>query len=260
MNPLSPQAQKVWDEAKAKKSAFEAVDASHLTPEERRTLAAKGLSFTVDRERRPIAHYPDRLRQEDLKNAVLAKRNPAKEITTFNQAYKKIIEDVTASSAFGSAATGDTGGQFPATGDKGYAPGDARMPKFLGSKRVKGKRRKPLIMRRNLVESTKKKHDNPRLGKCYELSGRYVIDGMFIPDRERATLVHGRLVNPFGVGHPLLDHAWIETDDEIYDPVMDKTWGRAIFYSLFKPTVFKRYNREEARKMILKHKHWGPWE
>lgn len=71
---FTPAAQKVWNEAKAKKSEFEAVDTSHLSKEERRSLAAAGLSFTEDRLGRPIAAYPARLRQDDIRDAVANKR------------------------------------------------------------------------------------------------------------------------------------------------------------------------------------------
>jgi len=53
--------------------------------------------------------------------------------------YKQFYEDVTSSTAFGSAATGATGNQFPSQSDKGYAPGDARLPSFLGLKKIKRK-------------------------------------------------------------------------------------------------------------------------
>ena len=178
-------------------------------------------------------------------------------MVSFNKTYKKVMEDVLASTVFGTAASGATGGQFPANNDKAYAPGDARMPSFLGAKKRKGKRKIP-VQRRRLMEGFKKKI-NDRLGRCYELSGRYITDGMFIPNRENAILVHGKLVNPFGVGYAELDHAWIETGEEVFDPVMDKTIPKEVFYALFKPTIYKRYTREETRRMILKHEHWGPW-
>tara|TARA_R110000868_G_scaffold138335_1_gene352359 strand:+ start:9266 stop:9478 length:213 start_codon:yes stop_codon:yes gene_type:complete len=69
-------------------------------------------------------------------------------MATFNETYKRIIEDVTATSAFGAVGAGVTGGQFPANNDKGYAPGDARIPCYIGSKKVKGKRKRKILMQR----------------------------------------------------------------------------------------------------------------
>jgi hypothetical protein len=71
---LSPNAVKVFEGAKEKKTEFEAIDASHLSPDDRRALAQAGLSFTVDRNRKVLAHYPSRMRQEDLRRQVMEKR------------------------------------------------------------------------------------------------------------------------------------------------------------------------------------------
>jgi hypothetical protein len=67
----------------------------------------------------------------------------------FEQAFNKIITEDNvaggAGSVFGAGPTGSmgsTGNQFPAQNDKGYAPGDARVPSFLGS--VNDKRKKKL--------------------------------------------------------------------------------------------------------------------
>ena len=65
----------------------------------------------------------------------------------YTELYKKIIEDVTAASVFGPAGTGSAGGQFPANSDKGYAPGDARIPSYLGAKKRKGKLKIPMQRR-----------------------------------------------------------------------------------------------------------------
>jgi len=35
----------------------------------------------------------------------------------------------------------DVGGAFPATGDSGYAPGDTRIPKILGARKKKNKKK-----------------------------------------------------------------------------------------------------------------------
>ena len=57
--------------------------------------------------------------------------------------FKQFYEDVTAGgagSAFsnGNVNIGGTAGNFPASGDAGYAPGDTRMPQFLGVYRRPG--------------------------------------------------------------------------------------------------------------------------
>ena len=95
--------------------------------------------------------------------------------------------------------------------------------------------------------------ENPRLRRCYELSGRYVSG------HPEAILVHGELTDPFGVGQKTLKHAWVEMGDEIFDPVMDKVWPKAVYESLFKTKEEKRYTFQEVLKITLQTGNWGPW-
>ena len=96
--------------------------------------------------------------------------------------------------------------------------------------------------------------ENNRLGRCYELAGRYVSE------HPEAVLVHGKLVNRFGRGHPEIDHAWVEIGDKIFDPVMDKMWPKDLYEQLFNATIYHRYTFKQVLKMSLRHEHWGPWE
>jgi len=62
-------------------------------------------------------------------------------MNSFNAAYAKIIESLdgnTSAGAFGSPAVVHS--QF--SSDSIYAPGDARIPSFLGAKKKKGKQGK----------------------------------------------------------------------------------------------------------------------
>jgi hypothetical protein len=71
--------------------------------------------------------------------------------------FRLISEDVTAATAFGPAATGATGGQFPANNSAGFSPGDNRpinpYKAILGSSKKKGKKGKKKVpyQRRNFV-------------------------------------------------------------------------------------------------------------
>lgn len=94
---------------------------------------------------------------------------------------------------------------------------------------------------------------NKRLGRCFELSGRYVSE------HPNATLVHGNLTNPFARGMKELDHAWVEEDDQIFDPVMDQWWPKGVYQSLFHTKEQQRYSHVRVLSMTLKHQHWGPW-
>jgi len=107
-----------------------------------------------------------------------------------------------------------------------------------------------------------------RLGKCYELSGEYVMDN---PGWE---LVHGTITRQDGSNYTI-GHGWVEKMETIHprgghgrmgvqtrmvhDPVWGKTmpWEAYIYYVGAKEE--KRYTESEMRKQITKHKHWGPW-
>lgn len=98
-----------------------------------------------------------------------------------------------------------------------------------------------------------------RLGRCYELAGRYVSS------KPGAILVHGHIFNPFnrngdGKGFGDIDHAWVEEGGRIFDPVMDKWWAKDVYYGLFSVQEYARYEYEQVLKMTLQNRHWGPWQ
>ena len=103
---------------------------------------------------------------------------------------------------------------------------------------------------KQVIDATLIEAKNPRLGRCFELAGRYVSEH---PD---ATLVHGRLTNPFARGMKELDHAWVEEGDRIFDPVMGSHWDKEAYERLFQVRVYKRYSHEEVLNMTLEREHW----
>ena len=108
----------------------------------------------------------------------------------------------------------------------------------------------------NIWENDEPEEKEPiakRLGRCYELCGKYVMyhDGW--------TLVHGKLTNPFESGHPEMEHAWVEKGDEIFDPVMHKIWPKQVYESLFKAKIKKKYSQREVFQITDKTANWGPW-
>ncbi len=91
-----------------------------------------------------------------------------------------------------------------------------------------------------------------RLGQCYILSGRYVLG------HPNAELIHGIVTNRIGDGRTL-EHAWVEYDNIVFDPVIEQEFQKEIYYALFIPKIIERYNHEEVCKIMLRNKHWGPW-
>ena len=95
---------------------------------------------------------------------------------------------------------------------------------------------------------------NKRFGRCYELAGRYVSS------HHDAVLVHGELINKFTVGHPKIEHAWVEEGNEIFDPVMDRRFPKTVYEGIFQPVVHKKYSWIDVIKITNKTGNWGPWD
>lgn len=97
-----------------------------------------------------------------------------------------------------------------------------------------------------------------RLGKCYELSGRYLMD-----HRGNANLVHGSIE---GLGNPRIKHAWVEVlgrDGKvtgIYEPITNAIQHPASFGAFFNAHVDRRYPAMVALAAMVKIGHFGPWD
>jgi hypothetical protein len=91
-----------------------------------------------------------------------------------------------------------------------------------------------------------------RLGRCYELSAKYVFD------HEGCVLVHGSIQ---GFGRPRIDHAWVVLPDgDVHDPVADTTWSAELHRQIFNAVETKRYAKIEAVVCMVRDEHYGPWE
>lgn len=89
-----------------------------------------------------------------------------------------------------------------------------------------------------------------RLGRCYELAGRFITNNVGI-------LVHGSIQ---GFDNPRIGHAWVELPDgNIWEPASAKIWPVEIFSAMFNPEVEQRYDEDETRIAMLRSRHWGPW-
>src|SRR5665213_1135269 len=102
--------------------------------------------------------------------------------------------------------------------------------------------------------------DKKKLGHCYDLSGRFVMDN---PDW---SLVHGTITRKDGYTIP---HAWAEKMERIgsydmrmvNDPVMgmgELPWDA--YERLLGAKPGSKYTSEEMNLKCIKNKHWGPWE
>jgi hypothetical protein len=95
-----------------------------------------------------------------------------------------------------------------------------------------------------------------RLGRCYELSGRYLLDN------PNTNLVHGSIQ---GMGQPRIKHAWVETlgtDGRltgIFEPISNAIQHPGAYGLFFNAHVDKRYPQKEALAHMVKKRHFGPW-
>lgn len=94
-----------------------------------------------------------------------------------------------------------------------------------------------------------------RLGRCYELSAKYVTAHMGV------RLVHGSIQ---AYGKPRIHHAWVEATSGgqhfVYDAVLDKWMLMADYYRHFNAKKKIQYTDRKIVSNLLKHNHWGPWE
>lgn len=92
---------------------------------------------------------------------------------------------------------------------------------------------------------------NERLGFCYVLAGRKILD------HPNALLVHGSVQ---GDDKPRIHHAWIIIEDgRIWEPVTNQVFNPMLWEYTFNPMTDVIYTSTDAAKAMLKHKHFGPW-
>jgi hypothetical protein len=111
---------------------------------------------------------------------------------------------------------------------------------------------------------------NDRLGRCFELSTKYVMSH---PDWNLINAVISD--KRFGSDNTLA-HAWCEKGEMAYDPVLDKEWPIQVMYSLYGVVDYKynpykkkvgvpetlkvTYTSAEMYKLVTKFGTYGPWD
>lgn len=92
-----------------------------------------------------------------------------------------------------------------------------------------------------------------RLGKCYELAYKYCTSN------SGWALVHGYIHEPGG-DNRVIDHAWCEKGDLVYDAVLDKELPKIFYYKMFRAEIGKFYGtKKDIYDMALKYETYGPW-
>ena len=91
-----------------------------------------------------------------------------------------------------------------------------------------------------------------RLGLCYELSGRYVLN------HEDSILIHGTVTNQIDKTKKT-NHAWVEENNSVFDPVWDRRMPKEDYYEVLGANPIKRYSHEQTCLNMARNRHWGPW-
>ena len=97
-----------------------------------------------------------------------------------------------------------------------------------------------------------------KLGNCYEVAGRYMLDNM----GGRLILVHGEVEGQGAIKGIRYGHAWIEDGETVIDNSNGNNikMSKKIYYLLGHITNTYRYDSIKFNKRILKYKTWGPWD
>lgn len=91
-----------------------------------------------------------------------------------------------------------------------------------------------------------------RLGRCYELSGRHVLNAY-----DGSVLVHGSIQ---GAGNPRIGHAWVQLrDGAVFDPVAGQEFPEEIYALVFSARAEQVYDLEGVAVETARSGHWGPW-
>ncbi len=100
-----------------------------------------------------------------------------------------------------------------------------------------------------------------RLGHCYELSSRYIVNKGLERPGEPWFLMHGTIQRD---PHPPNEHAWVcavmREGIIVYDPVLDEWFPWWVYQDAFHAYCRYAYTPVEAASLSLIFEHHGPWE
>ena len=90
--------------------------------------------------------------------------------------------------------------------------------------------------------------------RCYQLAG------VFQQDNPEWVLVHADTLPPTGpYAGTTFDHAFVERDGVVFDPIFAEFYPVQEFYAVYGVTNARRFDHDTAVHLLLKENHWGPW-
>lgn len=94
-----------------------------------------------------------------------------------------------------------------------------------------------------------------RQGKCFELSGRFVIDN------KGWELVHATTYPRIGsFANKIYFHGFAQRGNTVYDVVFDKFYDKIDYYDHYSISDIRKYSRDATLKRALRTRNWGPWD
>jgi hypothetical protein len=101
-----------------------------------------------------------------------------------------------------------------------------------------------------------------RFKRCYELAYEFLAreDDRFIGWQ----IVHGMVdlgafANEAAGGGVLIDHAWLQSDDQVYDTTLDQAFAKDDYYRRYSARSLVSYSLVEAALLVVDEGHYGPW-
>jgi hypothetical protein len=98
-------------------------------------------------------------------------------------------------------------------------------------------------------------------GDCFKVATNYIIENSILRGNKDLVLVHGIVTGQGPVFGVKYQHAWVENNNTVIDMSNGKnvSISKDLYYAIGKILNTKRYVPNQVRKMLLKHKHYGPW-
>ena len=102
-------------------------------------------------------------------------------------------------------------------------------------------------------------------GNCYEAAGKFMMDACIFNDCSDIVLVHGEVAGQGALEGETFGHAWILKAGTVIDKSngRDLQLPRHLYYTLGQIDNIgntHEYTWEQARELIAKTEHWGPWD
>jgi hypothetical protein len=90
-------------------------------------------------------------------------------------------------------------------------------------------------------------------GSCYQSAANLLFEARFTDMR----LAHGTCTGHQEIAGVAFGHAWVETEDLVFD--RDNVFRKDLYYRVGACRSVHLYTIEKARRMLLRHRHYGPW-